>query len=153
MKPVPHVGLSRALLFLPFVVPLLTLGLLVVSKSDSALLSVLAAISVASGVAIRYGAVAYVIFTVLAWKWMKGRTPREISIFGLVAPLLFFPLQVVVMQVVRLLGNTSIRLWFGGFSVTDCFRLSFLALLVNYSYVLLAFIFSGIVAYFWEKGM
>jgi hypothetical protein len=140
------------MLFLPFVVPFFAVGLLAPIKSNSLLLSVLTAISVWSGMAVRYGAVAYVVFTVLAWKWMKGRTRREISVFGLLAPLVFLPLQVVITLVLYLFRNTSIGIWFGG-SVRDCFRLSFLAFLVNYSYVLLAFFFSGIVAYFWEKGM
>ena len=70
---------------------------------------------------------------------MRGKTKRQILIFGFLAPLLFIPFQVVFMLLIYLLHDTALGRWFGGVQLRDCFEISYFVIIFGYGYVLFAF--------------
>jgi hypothetical protein len=122
--------LFRSILLLPLLLPLCWFGLDLAGVPNILVFSLLP---------LGFGGVPYIVFAFLASRWMKGKTRRQISIFGLAAPLLFIPFQVVFMLFVYLLRITQITTWFGGVYLRDCFEISYFVLLFGYGYVVLAF--------------
>jgi len=139
MKIVSHLAFFRSVLLLPFVVPLFAFGLVLAGVPN---------ILVLSWAALGYGGIPYVIFIVLAWRWMRGKTRRQISVFGLLAPVLFIPFQVIFMLSLYALRDTPLGRWFGGFHFRDCFEISYFVILFGYGYAFLAFFLWGCLEYF-----
>ena len=70
---------------------------------------------------------------------MRGKTRRQILAFGLLAPLLFIPFQVIFMLLLYLFPETALGRWFGVVNLADCFGISFDVIFFGYGYVLVAF--------------
>src|SRR5260221_5548733 len=116
MKTISQLTFCRSLLLLPFIVPLCVFGLVLAGVHT---------ILVLSWAALAFGGIPYLLFTCLAWRWMGGKTRRQISVFGLLAPLLFIPFQVIFMLLVYLIRETELVRWLGSVPLPDCFEFSY----------------------------
>lgn len=126
MKPLSHVAFFRGTLLLPLILPVCASILAFAGFGENILL-----ISI---MPLIYGGIPYLVFLFLAWKWMRGKTQRKLFFFGLLAPVLFIPFQVMFMLLLWLLQSTA---WFGRLSLRDCFEISYFVLLFGYGYVFL----------------
>src|SRR5437016_1382497 len=112
MKAVSHLVFFRSVLLLPFIVPFCAFGLAFAGIPNWFVLS---------WVALGYGGIPYLFFIFLTWRWMRGKTRRQILAFGLLAPLLFIPFQVIFMLLLYLFPETALGRWFGVVNLADCF--------------------------------
>ncbi len=126
MKQVSDLPFCRSLLLLPLFIPLCAMGLVSMGMRSWLVLSI-------AGLA--YGGIPYLIFTLLAWRWIRDKTRWQISAFGALSPLLFIPLQVVFMLCLYPFRDSPVVRVLGRFSLRDCFEISYFVLIVGYAYV------------------
>ncbi len=118
------------MLLLPFIVPLCGFGLVLAGVPNPLIFSY---------IPLFFGGIPYLLFSFFAWRWMRSKPRRQILVFGLLAPLLFIPFQVIFMLLLYLLRETALGRWFGGFNLRDCFEISFDVIFFGYIYVVVGF--------------
>jgi len=124
-------------MFLPFAVPVLALCLVLAGVGNIFVLSI---------ATLAYGGVPYVVFVFLAWRWMNGKTLRQLTAFGLLSPVIFAPFQVMFMLLLRVSVNgTALWRWLGNPNLRDCFEIVYFVLIFGYGYVSLALLGWGLV--------
>lgn len=118
-------------MLLPYIIPLLALLLILAGIPN---------ILVYSFLPLAYCGIPYFVFVALAWRWMKNKTPREISTFATLAPVLFIPFQAAFLLLLYMLRDTSISHWFGKINMRDSYQICCFVTLVGYIHVGITFL-------------
>ena len=131
MKTLSQVKFFRIALLSPFLVPLIALAL-VLANIPTVLAYALLPLA--------FGGVPYLLFVIFAWWWMGNKTPREISIFALLAPLLFIPLQGIFLLLPNLFPKTIGGHWYVRTNLQDSLQICCFDLIVGYGHVIVTFL-------------
>jgi hypothetical protein len=129
MKTVTNVTFFRAALLSPLVLAVVACALALVRFPD---------LMLAVPFVCLYCAIPYLIFVVLAWRWMTGKSPKQIVRFVVLAPLLLALVELLFLAVLVPFRGTRIGSLFASPQPVDCYAVPlFTTIPVGYVWVVI----------------